>query len=124
MSNKCLTSKKYFNYVLIHEFIYLFIPNFIHSFIHSFISNSFIKVICQFIYPQVHSFTNFWSILGTIQIIRDTFWHFLGLPPPPHVTFLSTFTREITNKNCCVSFLLNPSPLKCHVLFEWPLRAF
>ncbi len=72
------------------------------------------------------------------------FWHFLGppssyvtfgeiLPPPsPLVTwqrFLSTITSEITNKNCHVIFLLTPLPpcdicnLKCHILFEWPLKA-
>ncbi len=45
--------------------------------------------------------------------------------PPPHVTFFLTFTSEITNKNCCVTILPAPppSPLKCHVLFEWPLST-
>jgi hypothetical protein len=41
------------------------------------------------------------------------FPHFLDTPPPPtlhmwHV--LSTFTSEITNKNCHVTFLLTPPP--------------
>ncbi len=51
------------------------------------------------------------------------FPHFLG-PPSPHVTFLSTFTSEITNKNCYVTFLLTPTPHppKFHILFEWPLK--
>ncbi len=52
------------------------------------------------------------------------FLHFLDPPPFPMWHFLSIFTSEITNKNCPVTFLLTPLPLKCHVLFEWPLRCF
>jgi hypothetical protein len=33
----------------------------------------------------------------------------------------STFSSEITNKNCHVTFFDNPPPPKCHVLFEWSL---
>ncbi len=36
------------------------------------------------------------------------FPHFLEPPPPPMWHFLSTFTSEITNKNCPVTFLLTP----------------
>ncbi len=38
------------------------------------------------------------------------FWHFLDPPPLSHVTFGDIFRNP-------------PSPLKCHVLFEWPLMT-
>jgi hypothetical protein len=47
--------------------------------------------------------------LEAIQIIRYTFSRILKTPPP-HVTCLSTFISEITNKNCHVTFLLAPLP--------------
>ncbi len=82
--------------------------------------------------PEVNKFPAKSCFKEAIQIICETFSAlrtfldtFLDTPlppPPPMWHFLSTFTIEITNKSCCVTFLLTPLPLKCHILFEWPLR--
>ncbi len=50
------------------------------------------------------------SGLGKLEISAPKFWEkchvtLLKTPPHPHVSFVDTFS--------------NPSPLECHVLFEW-----
>jgi hypothetical protein len=48
------------------------------------------------------------------------FPHFLD--PPPCDMFYQPLLMKLPIKIVLWHFLLTPSPLKCHVLFEWPLR--
>jgi hypothetical protein len=52
------------------------------------------------------------------------FPHFLDPPPPPCDMFYWPLLAKLPIKIVMWHFCSLPSPLKCHILFEWPLTCF